>query len=383
MSELFMYGDQRFLSGGAHRSVEVNYDVSPMTVEDLHVPSAAVTSAVVNPTDVAQSLSAIGQTVHKGKRGYHDRPRLNVFLRRNEWPSVGVELETVMRQCSDSIMSEATEHLKSNWFHFERDGSLDPSHGGRFGLELITEPLPPRAYRQSMLWTGLQNLISPWLKSFDAPETGLHVHVGLNQFETIDEIPVRNPNDRRIIGKTLAALLYYTVVDQAFLDRVVLRKTGSYCALPDCPALTEATGRVTTNRATGAALVDITVRALQRSVGSDRWRNNVEVASTHLASPGYLSNLKWCNAILLSGHHIEINMEHPYTIEFRRAKGTIHGLSIHRIVELMTGIVRYAGKIARTPDMTVTRRSFMEWLAETTTSEALRTLAVDHMKGMK
>jgi hypothetical protein len=75
-------------------------------------------------------------------------------------------------------------------------------------------------------------------------------------------------------------------------------------------------------------------------------------------------------------------MEHRYTIEFRRAKGTLHALSVHRIVELMTSIVRYAGKIAREPDMEVSRKAFMEWLASTTTSEALKTLAVEHMKGM-
>ena len=78
---------------------------------------------------------------------------------------------------------------------------------------------------------------------------------------------------------------------------------------------------------------------------------------------------------LASGHETEINQEHRYTVEFRRAKGTMHALSIHRIVELMTSIVRFAGKCCREPDFRVTRESFMDWLVSTTTSEALRNLA--------
>ena len=69
------------------------------------------------------------------------------------------------------------------------------------------------------------------------------------------------------------------------------------------------------------------------------------------------------------------NQGHVYTVEFRRAKGTLHALSIHRIVELMTSMVRFAGKLCREPGFVATRESFMDWLIETTTSEALRNLA--------
>ena len=371
MSELFICGNPRFLSGGKG-ATHVNYGDVPKTVETAAgqpVDTAAVRCRE-SPEDTAMRL---GQEVHWGKTGYHHTPAYNVFLRDGEWPSAGIELETHLREFTNTFADAAMSDLRSNWFHFERDGSLDRAHGGAYGYELITEPLPPRAYRDQRLWTGLQNLCSPWLQSFQCEETGLHVHVGLNQFEGFDAVPLKDPTDRRSIGKLLSAVIYYCVADQAFVDRVALRKPGGYCALPDVKEFTDAAKHVRSGGATGASLVDYCVSALL--LRKSRWAPDAYNVEQMTVAGNPLTPCLIGDRYLASGHGTEINQEHRYTVEFRRAKGTMHALSIHRIVELMTSVVRFAGKCCREPDFRVTRESFMDWLVSTTTSEALRNLA--------
>lgn len=373
MAELFVCGDPRFLSGGKGAR-STNYGSAPTGVESLS-GSVFCTGAMPahDPSAVESHAARLGQAVHSGKTGYHHTPSYNSFLHDGEWPSAGVELETHLRQFDDGFAGAAESDLHSNWFHFERDGSLDRAHMGAYGYELITEPLPPRAYRDQRLWTGLQNLCAPWLQSFGCEETGLHVHVGLNQFEGFDTIPLPCKADRRSIGKMLSAVVYYCVADQAFIDRVALRKPTGYCGQAEEYGFVGAAGEVAAGRATGAWLVDYCVSALMRRRG--RYVHDVDRALHAVQEEARLEHVWIDNTVFACGHGTEINQEHPYTVEFRRAKGTLHALSVHRIVELMTSIVRFAGKICREPDFTVTRDSFMDWLVQTTTSEALRNLA--------
>lgn len=373
--ELFICGNPRLLAGGT-AARDVNYNAPPLTVAGTPCSTADVLRD--SGATPAEAVARKGQVIHCGKTGYHNTPSYNVFLREGEWPSAGIELETHLKTFTSEFASRAVADLASNWFHFERDGSLDHDHHGEFGFELITEPLPPRAYRDQRLWTGLQNLCSPWLQSFQCVETGLHVHVGLNQFEGFDGIPFENPADRRAIGKLLAAVVYYCVADQAFIDRVALRKTTNYCAQAALPEFTDAATLVGAGKATGAALVDYCASALMhRSMNT--WQRNVNSVSSMVANcdlPAVPGSRAWFPDLsVASGHGTEINQAHVYTVEFRRAKGTLHALSIHRIVELMTSMVRFAGKLCREPDFVATRESFMDWLIETTTSEALRNLA--------
>ena len=370
MGELFIAGNPRLLSGGK-RARETNYCVPPPTIENDSVP--VIDTASIPPGSPLDAVCRKGQCLHQGKTSYHHTPPYNLFLREGEWPSAGIELETHSRSFTPAFARAAMDDLHSNWFHFERDGSLDRDHSGEYGFELITCPLPPRAYRDQRLWIGLQNLCNPWLQSFQCAETGLHVHVGLNQFEGFDEIPLAARTDRRSIGKLLATVVYYCVADQAFVDRVALRKPTGYCGPADVAEFTDARRLVDTGKATGAALVDYCAAALMRK--RDRWVNDLSSARSAVngRSPSVVS---WIGDLYLaSGHGTEINQEHQYTVEFRRAKGTMHALSIHRIVELMTSIVRFAGKLCREPDFVATRESFMDWLISTTTSEALRNLA--------
>ena len=370
--ELFICGNPRLLSGGKCAAT-TNYGNGPVTVEQRRTHRTVESATLPEGLAPADGVQRLGQTLHEGKGGYHHTPSYNVFLRDGEWPSAGIELETHLREFTNEFARAAMQDLKSNWFHFERDGSLDRAHSGEYGYELITEPLPPRAYRDQRLWTGLQTLCNPWLQSFQCEETGLHVHVGLNQFETFDGIPVRAPNDRRSVGKLLSTVIYYSVLDQAFIDRVALRRTGQYCGMSDVQTFTDAAAFVRTGKATGASLVDYCISALMARRGNLSCDVSATMTLVHGEDEGVIS---WIgDQYMASGHGTEINQEHAYTIEFRRAKGTMHALSIHRIVELMTSVVRFAGKCCREPDFTVTRESFMDWLIETTSSEALRNLA--------
>lgn len=383
--ETFVCGDPRILSGGGCRPVRMNYGNTPTTIESLGLTVFDTARAVkLIKAGTAQSAieaaQNVGQAIHCGKGGYHSTPAYNMFLHDGEWPSAGVELETIMRRTSSSFAAAAVPRLGSNWFHFERDGSLDQDNGGEFGYELITEPLPPRVYRNPEVWRGLQNLIAPWLKSYDCPETGLHVHVGLNQFEGFDAIPIADPASRRAIGKLLSAIVYYTVAGPSFVDRVVLRKPGNYCNAQRFPAAMNVPVLLDRGRATGAELVDHAVSTLvyMRHESSSSYQSAVNACVTS-AVRGTPIDHDWCDRAMTVGHGTEINQEHKFTIEFRRGKGTIHSLSVHRIVELMTSIVRYAGKICREPQMEVSSQDFMEWLVATTKSPALAALAKQHI----
>lgn len=372
---LFIKGNPRYLAGGG-AAREVNYNSPPPTIETEQMRDL-MTCDVGYFGSVKDALARAGQVVYKGKTGYHQERRHNVFLHSvMPGPSAGVEIEMVLKEPEDAFMRKACDDLESNWFHFERDGSLDPAHGGKYGFELITCPLPPDAYRNPRLWTGLQNLVNPWMKSFECKETGLHVHVGVDRFAKLAPIPLEHQLDRMRIGKMLATFVYYCVADQAFIDRVALRKTGGYCALPEIPVIARVSELVRTGTATGAALVDLCVSAYLNE--SNRWLEDVCSVTRYLnrGVNGVVPNINWTGTgNALAGHHIEINLEHPYTIEFRRGKGTLHALSIHRMVELMTSMVAFAEKLCREPKFIVTRDSFMDYIINTTKSEALKNLA--------
>lgn len=375
-TELFIGGDPRLLAGGAG-AMCTNYECSPTTPpDDFRLATGDLMKdnrgAVLDRFLKAADAKGTEVAIHRGKSSYHATPPYNIYLREGEWPSAGIELETNMRMPDVGFAARAMSDMWSNWFHFERDGSLDPAHDGKFGYELITEPLPPRAYRNPELWMQLRNLVSPWLKSYECPETGLHVHVGLNQFEGID-VPVTGAPQRRALGKLLSGVIYYAVAGQPFVDRVCLRRQTSYCAQACFTPFTDAIPMIESGRTTGAALVDYAVAEFAEMMPCEYVQHCRNCASGR--SQDFI--VRNC---MPSGHGTEINCGHSQTVEFRRGKGTTHALSIHRIVELMTSIVRFAGKCCREPDFRVTRRSFMEWLAETTTSEALRSLAKENIE---
>jgi hypothetical protein len=398
-NELFIGGDPRFLSGAGLNMRASTYDCGPVTIP---TGATVLTSRTIGFERLANigpinALVENGVAVRRGKLPYHHRPHLNVFLRPGEWPSAGVELETEERTDIDKNAMETA--LQSNWFHFESDSSL--CTGNRSGYELITDPLPPRFYRNPRLWAGLQNILTPWVESWAFAQTGLHVHVGLTQFEEMkDELGFFTTlYDRRAFAKYLIAYLYFMVVDRTFSDRIFLRKPGSYCHTPSdiYPLPVWKPGM------TGASVVqDVLAAVCQYSVGHGRYTDHTAKLS-RLATAGTLEttaasarrrmNMNELNiagnslpeAIGLSGtfsgHGSEVNMGNSQTIEFRRGKGTLNAVSILQMVEFATLLVRFAAKMLKRPNDPVGPKEICRYMAENTTSGALKILAEQQMKG--
>lgn len=400
-NELFIGGDPRFLSGAGLNMRATTYDSGPRTIPE---GSTVLTSRAIGFERLASAgpvaaLTGHGVAVRRGKHAYHHRPDLNVFLRPGEWPSAGVELETEERLDIDRNAMETV--LQSNWFHFESDSSL--CTGDRAGYELITDPLPPRFYRNPRLWAGLQNILTPWVESWAFRQTGLHVHVGLTQFEEMkDELGfLASKADRRMFAKYLVAYLYFTVVDRTFSDRVFLRKPGSYCHTPNdvypVPAWKPgATG--------GSAVQDVLAAVCQWSalrgryaehmselnrIMQDGMRESAPAAARHRMGLGALGTRRMDDGLpdaleiagSFCGHSAELNAGNSQTIEFRRGKGTLNAVSVLQMVEFATLLVRFAARMLRRPGDPVGPGEICRYMAENTTSGALRTLAGQQMKG--
>ena len=374
--ETFLFGDPRFLSGGANCNCEISYNYAPPVVEGHEI---VTTEYLLQPRfdnlTLKDRIRAAGQQVHERKSGYHHRPPgINLFLRRGEWPSVGVELETEAL-CKDSESADDLQNdLVSNWFHMERDGSLDEENDGTYGFEIITEPLPPRAYRNQETWAGLQNILTPWLGSYGFKNCGLHVHVGLEQFEYCEDLPLRNRADRRRIGKYLSAFVYYCLMNPAFIDRVVLRKNGTWSEACSNDEFLRHACEAAAGKITAADAVDIVTGELTRI----EWASKANRQAGRVGSDDNAYELTR-ELTGFSQHGVEINCDHPYTVEFRRGKGTVNSISVHRTVELMSLIVRYAWKMARNPGMDVSQSDVLRFIAENTTSRALKAMAEKEM----
>lgn len=380
-SELFLYGNPRYLSGGGMGCERISYSNKPAT--KLQGELAVTTKWLETRLSVTKHQSMAlpdliiryaNQDVHYGKAGYHSRPPLNRFLVQGQHPTVGVELE--MEERTDVDLTELSADLSSNWFHFESDSSLHT--GTRSGFELITEPLPPRAYRDPRLWAGLQNLLTPWFESYKFSQTGLHVHVGIDMFTHCDTLPFISPKDRRMIGKYIVALVYYVLLPRSFVDKVMLRQNTMFCAQTGCDAIDQFRKQIyaSAGATTGYDLINMVAEELLKRSVTDWSYFIAEAAADHIydTTPrGLLSS----HLLGFTDHHVEVNMSPAYTIEFRRGKGTLHSLSIHRMVELASLVVRYAWRVVRDPSLTVSPDDVLEFIERATVNEALRRMARD------
>lgn len=406
-NELFVGGDPRFLSGALQGARCGTYDRRPTTIKETDLGSLATTRGLgfdaMTSRGVRGALEAADIAVRTGRHGYHHRPSLNVFLREGEWPSAGIELETEER--ADVDCNVMMQELASNWFHFEHDGSLSTCGDDgidREGYELITEPLPPRFYRNPRLWAGLQNVISPWLESWNYRETGLHVHVGLTQFEEAKELSfLHDVKSRRNFAKYLVAFTYLVLCEHSLADRIFLRKNTDYCGEANADDLLPEWRR----GMTGADVLDETLDSvtgwMMRSMShmttgymgqcgrlaETAARHTAETAAANVGMDGNGLVGTWSQSPMFdiyagfSGHHVELNMGNPMTVEFRRGKGTVNGLSIHRMVEFTTLLVRYAMHMLKAPEEEVSPVQLYKYIIQNTTSGALKTLVEKHLKG--
>lgn len=392
-SELFILGDARFLSGGAPRSCASSYDSEPPKV----YPAEALTTERLLSLDEVRNISAgrnrtrsiasvSGQNVHSGRDSYHEHTwhrdrcltRPNIFIAEGDVPTAGVEIETYARD-RESI-DKMREELWSNWFHFEEDGSLDRVQGH----ELITDILSPRVYRDLRTWVGLQNLTAPWLDSYNRPTTGLHVHVGVDQFFKCESLPCNDLRDRVKLAKIMIAFCYHGLVDTTFLDRVFLRKGGNYCAAAADKRLLERADEARNGGILAGDLEDLLFSAF---CDSDDYSARLQLASLCSTADSFVGQFtvsalsdscRWMPRGFQPryvGHNVELNLSHPYTIEFRRGKGTLNAISIHRMVEFTTLVVRYVWKACREPSMTVSPATLYAFIKDNTSSNALKTMA--------
>lgn len=378
MNEIFIANDPRFLSGGRNCGYPANYERPLLRLgnDDITVTTEDVIRGIREdaiPHELPDALAHLGQVIHKERLPYHHRPNLNVFVREEENPTVGVELETVERR--DISCEDLEKDLVSNWFHFESDSSL--TGDGRYGYELITEPLPPRIYRDMRLWTGLQNILTPWTESFESPFTGLHVHVGLEQFESLRGLEAfSSKQDRRIAGKLVSSAIYLCLADRAFLDSVFLRRNTTYCRDQTGDVFSAISSAISTDGITAGRFVDLVLTSALRKC-SDVWCSGVNTARDSIKLSIYTSTFRLLREYLpgFASHGAEINCEHPFTIEFRRGKGTLNAVSVHRMVELTTLIVKYAEHLIENRDDKITMTSFAEYVIANTNSSALKQFA--------
>ena len=378
MNEIFIANDPRFLSGGRNCGFPANYERPLMRLHegDITVTTEDVIRGIcenVIPHELPDALTRIGQVIHNERLPYHHRPNLNVFVREGENPTVGVELETVERR--DISCEDLENDLMSNWFHFESDSSL--TGDGRRGYELITEPLPPRIYRDMRLWTGLQNILTPWTESFESPFTGLHVHVGLEQFESLHGLEAfSSKQDRRIAGKLVSSAIYLCLADRAFLDSVFLRRNTTYCRDQTGDVFSAVSSAISTDGITAGRFVDLVLSSAIRK-DPETWCSGIFSAKDCIMHGDYSHTFRFLDDYLpgFARHGAEINCEHPFTIEFRRGKGTLNAVSVHRMVELTTLIVKYAEHLIENRDDKVTMTSFAEYVIANTNSSALKQFA--------
>ena len=377
-SELFIFGDPRFLSGGllgcghlSKRSTSL-----PLMGNKTRVTSKYLSSRNPGHLSIEEQVACTGQHVHCGKSGYHDSPPWNFFLEDDQNPTAGIELEMHEKERNPEKIAAA---LTSNWFHFESDSSL--STNGKAGYELITEPLPPKIYRNPKTWAGLQNILTPWFTSFSSSCTGLHVHVGISQFKECDKMPVGTRHDRVVLGKLAIVALYNILLSRTFVDKVMLRQHTMYCEQSTWNGL-DTLQPIMARSVTGHEFFDKLAEAYFTKFGN-RTANTASYILNALTCSIPVGGCDDTNVFRsrsdfpsgLTGHHTEINIYNENTIEFRRGKGTLHSMSIHRMIELATLIVRYAWKIARDPDQIIQPNSLYEFIIRSTNSEALRAIA--------
>lgn len=151
---MFILDDPRFLEGGVNNHYEMNYSTPLITYDnratlvDTQAVMSTIDRLLINKPTTLREIAGdtvklfdsgirknlleyilanyYNQSIHCGRNSYHHRPSYNVFVPKNDaFPSVGVELEMMKKQKFPD--SEVSLQLKSNWFHFERDGSLGDS----------------------------------------------------------------------------------------------------------------------------------------------------------------------------------------------------------------------------------------------------------------
>lgn len=380
-SEMFLFGDARFLSGGTPEAEVQTYNLDPvrrpmenrLDEDRIRIRHTADSEASV----VRRVKSALPDgALSRDKQRYHNsqtRRRQAFLIEDDPLPSVGVELEFVAK---DGLEDKMHDRLVSNWFDLEHDGSLPVG-----GNELVTTPLPASKYLRLSLWTGLHNMLAPWAESETSADTGCHVHVGLDVF---DQTPLPLPFDAmskrtvRRFGALVTTTCYYSLVPLTMLMEVYGRPATYYCKRQVPPPLEALIGTLRDHAVEGGRLADFVAQSFSRDQSSaetalgrlaDAAQRRPE-SENMLFSPDAMSHLV--------GHSTEVNLGHPMTIEFRRGNGTLDPASLLQMVDFSSLCVRYAQSAIAHPAAPVSTESMMAFIADHATSKSLREIAQRH-----
>ena len=238
-----------------------------------------------------------------GFYGYHDHhgqtPNQPVTASRKNW-LVGVELEV---ECNNSTCKDKLNHIHSNWFYQERDGSL-----GDYGVELITVPLRPEDAKSVRFWEPMTRVVNTLAKSWDKRSTGLHVHLS----RTI----LGNSDAER--SETLGKLLYFyhhLVLDNSGAERLNTNIYGRAHTYHEIEGKSEV----------GKAAKTLGKECLKVKEIADRVKDGMIDTNGR-------------------DRYFDINIRNADTIEFRKGKGSINPKRIVNIVAWSEMMCRYCKK---------------------------------------
>ena len=371
-SSPFVAGDARILSGGLCGTRTGTYDYTPDEVEATNT----VLEYAGADGNAVSAAERSGQVIYRGRARYHSshtQPH-NVFIVKGDpLPTAGVELETIATR---ELSPDDYDALRSNWFRFEFDGSL-----GSDGHELITDPLPSKAYRDIRTWIALRNVLVGRFRSFRDGNTGLHVHIGLSRFGTVRSraFAALDVLCRRGLGGLMSSAVYFALFDRTFLDGVFLRRNTYHCGIRVPRSMLAVAGILRSGGMSAGDLAGLLIRdfsppqALASGVDVLSYEKpSHRFSDLHRTGSVGNDNSTWSE---FGGHTSEINLSHSYTIEFRRGKGTLNGESIHRMVDFCSLVVRYAEHLARNPETRPTRNDAYGFIIDNTVSRSLADLA--------
>lgn len=256
-------------------------------------------------------------TIYDGMQGYHHHhgSLMNAPVVENKKWKIGVELEVLGRSRSDYDYLKA---LSSNWVFKESDSSLTS-----YGIEFITIPLNSCDAKNENFWKPLVDVLSPRARSWDTNCCGLHVHIGR-------EILGSTPEEQsETIGKLL--YLYHCHIEGDIDAREVNKRVfGRACAYHSQD------GRVPEGDAVKVLGADV---LKHKSV-----RKKVGKALTDKS---------------MQSRYYDINLQNPYTIEFRKGRGSINTTRIVSVIAWCEYMVLYC---KRTEWTKITFKGFKDWL---------------------
>lgn len=288
--------------------------------------------------------NVVGSYSFSGRNDYHSVDRTANIMpkggkKRGYEFLVGVELEM---EAIDSDGVHTAKDIESNWFFFEKDGSLSSS----YGFELVTIPMTPAVVVKESTWDGLLSYLRALrFKSHDAGNCGLHVHISRSAFgKTDEEIDATLAKVLHMYHNELGACGYGMNYITAIMRRgyVDYAKDVTRSITPSFKKVIDFT------RDFGYSSVDSTVKK----------KSTKDIAKSNGQDSRYSA----------------INREGSTTIEFRQGRGTLKTESVVATIQFCIELVEFCRD---TNDAKLTRENFIKRIAKLPKHNPLRAKLVN------